>query len=90
MDRPGGPGDPGVSDEARVLAASAAQRAAAAPTAGEIRALAVQALSEERDAMTPAEIRAVAAKALGQAQQISTLMTRLADLLDGGEKASDG
>jgi hypothetical protein len=32
--------------------------------------------------MTPAEIRALAADALSQAQQISRLMTRLADLLE--------
>jgi hypothetical protein len=80
---PGGAADDGaISDEARLLAARALRRAAEAETPARIRRLTDQALSEERDDMTPAQIRALAADALAQAQKISALMTRLADLLD--------
>ncbi len=77
-----------ISGETLALAAGALARAAAAPTPEAIAELARDALSEERDDMTPAEIRALAATALLQAQQISRLMTRLADLLD--TPAGDG
>ena len=77
-------GDGGISAEAREIAADAMIRAAASPQAAQIEALAAEALSEKREDMTPAEIRALATTALGHAQQISHLMTRLADLLDGG------
>lgn len=93
MGRHGGPGDSAdgaISDEARMLAEQARRRAAAAPGPARIRALADEALSEDREDMTPAEIRALAATALSHAQQISGLMTRLADLLDAGEPDSRG
>jgi hypothetical protein len=59
-------------------------RGATAPQPATIGHLAAEALAAEHDDMTPAEIRALATKALGQAQQISRLMERLADLLEGG------
>lgn len=85
-------GDDGaISDEAMALAARTLARAAKAPAPGDISALEAQALSEERGGMSPAEIRALAATALSNAQQISSLMTRLADLLDGPDgHAQDG
>lgn len=76
------PGD--LTPEARDLAADAMIRAATAPQVPEIGHLAAEALAAGHEDMTPAEIRALAATALGQAQQISRLMGRLADLLDAG------
>lgn len=63
------------------MAAGVIARGGAAPSAARIAEPAEQASSEERDEMTPAEIRELAARALSQAQQISRLMNRLADLL---------
>lgn len=77
-------GDDDLTPEARDLAADAMIRAATAPQPGLIGHLAAEALCAEREDMSPAEIRALAAKALSQAQQISRLMTRLADLLEDG------
>ena len=64
-------------------------RAATAPQVPQIGKLAADALSEERD-MTPAEIRDLAAQAISQAQQISRLMGRLADLLEGDSGSGRG
>jgi hypothetical protein len=71
-----------------MLAARARQRAAAVPGADQIRALADRALSEPRESMTASEIRALTAEALAQAQQVSSLLTRLAGLL--GDEAGSG
>jgi hypothetical protein len=69
-----------------MLAARVRQRAGSVPDATRIRTLADRALSEPREAMTAAEIRALAAEALAQAQQVSSLLLRLAALLgDGGD-----
>lgn len=68
----------------RDLAADAMIRAANAPQPATIGHIAAEALAAEHEDMTPEEIRALAAKALSQAQQISHLMERLADLLEGG------
>ena len=78
-----GAADDDLTPETLDLAADAMIRAANAPQPGEIGHIAAEALAAEQRDMTPAEIRALAAKALSQAQQISRLMTRLADLLDG-------
>lgn len=75
------PGNSRISAETQALAEQVLQRAAAAPLPSEITELETEALACEGD-MTPAEIRALAEAALHQAQQISRLMTRLADLLD--------
>lgn len=82
----GGSGDDSlVSDETRMLAAQVRSRAATAPDEAAIKSLAAQALSEPRDAMSEEQIRALAARAVDQAQQLSSLLTRLASLLgDGG------
>lgn len=77
-----GDDDADLTPEARDLAADAMIRAANSAQTATIGHMAAEALAAERDDMTPAEIRALAAKALAQAQQISRLMTRLADLLD--------
>jgi hypothetical protein len=77
-----GPDDHGgLSAEVRLIASQALRRAATAPHPADIKAMEALALSQEREAMTPAEIRALAARALTQAQQISSLMNRLADLI---------
>ena len=78
-----------ASGEARDLAADAMIRAATSPQVPQIGKLATDALSEERD-MTPAEIRALAAQAISQAQQVSRLMGRLADLLEGDRGGGHG
>jgi hypothetical protein len=74
-----------ISGEARAMAAGVIARGRAAPSAAAVADLEQQALSKERDEMTPAEIRELAARALSQAQQISRLMNRLADLLASPE-----
>lgn len=76
-------GDDGdLAPETRDLAADAMIRGATAPQPATIGHLAAEALAAEHEDMTPEEIRALAAKALSQAQQISRLMGRLADLLE--------
>jgi hypothetical protein len=82
--------DERISGEARAMAAGVIARGGQAPSPARIAELADLALSEERDAMTPAEIRELAARALSQAQQISWLMNRLADLLAASPEAPGG
>jgi hypothetical protein len=89
--RQGVHGDDGrLSDETRVLATEILVRVEAAPTEDDIRALAAEALAHAREDMSPSEIRALAATAVSQAQQISRLMTRLADLLETTPDNCDG
>lgn len=73
--------DEGISPEIRMLAADAIERARRAPRAGDIREMERDALRADGGDMSPAEIRRLAATAAAQAQQVSALMGRLADLL---------
>lgn len=65
-----------------MLAERVRQRAAAMPGEDVLAGMTAEALSMPGGTMTPAQIRALAAEALSKARQVSTLLGRLAELLE--------
>jgi hypothetical protein len=78
-----GTDDTEISEEARVLAEHARERAAAMPSPAALASIAAGALSASTHGsnMTPAEIRQLAEDALAKAQEVSWLLGRLAGIL---------
>lgn len=64
------------------MAARVRERAATFPSPEELAAMTAEALGKHRADMSPADIRNLATNAISQAQQVSQLLSRLADLVN--------
>jgi hypothetical protein len=67
-----------------MLASRVRARAAGMPGEGEIRSMAERVMAAPGDDMSPEQIRALAATTIQQAQQVSALLSHLADLIGAG------